>query len=94
MAQFAVTTALVSIVLSAFMIGLGFGSWGAGRYMRSQAEASAGAALRLYALTEMLIGVSAVLVRHELAWGRLLLEKLNADGSFSVPGYYVASGDF
>jgi spermidine synthase len=92
MAQFAVTTALVSIVLSAFMIGLGLGSWGAGRYMRSRAEASAGAALRLYALTELLIGVSAVLVRHELAWGRLLLEKLNADGSFSVPGYYVAAG--
>jgi predicted membrane-bound spermidine synthase len=38
MAQFAVTTALVSIVLSAFMIGLGLGSWGAGRYMRSRAE--------------------------------------------------------
>jgi predicted membrane-bound spermidine synthase len=32
MAQFAVTTALVSIVLSAFMIGLGLGSWGAGRF--------------------------------------------------------------
>lgn len=33
MAQFSVTTALVSIVLSAFMIGLGAGSWGAGYYL-------------------------------------------------------------
>ncbi len=31
MAQFALTTALVSIALSAFMIGLGVGCWGAGR---------------------------------------------------------------
>lgn len=36
MAEFAVTTALVSIVLSAFMIGLGLGSFGAGRYVRKQ----------------------------------------------------------
>ena len=30
MAQFGVTTALTSIVLSMFMTGLGLGSWGAG----------------------------------------------------------------
>ena len=92
MAEFAVTTALVSIVLSAFMIGLGLGSWGAGRYMRSRADASAAAALRLYALTELLIGVSAVLVRHELSWGRFLLEKWNSSDSLSMPGYYAAAG--
>jgi len=51
MAQFAVTTALVSIVLSAFMIGLGAGSWGAGRYIRSRKIALSFPALRLYALT-------------------------------------------
>jgi predicted membrane-bound spermidine synthase len=31
MAQFGVTTAMVSIVLSVFMTGLGFGSWASGR---------------------------------------------------------------
>jgi hypothetical protein len=36
MAQFAVTTALISIVLSAFMIGPGLGSFLAGRYVRRQ----------------------------------------------------------
>src|SRR5579863_218706 len=73
MAQFAVTTALVSIVLSAFMIGLGLGSWGAGRYIRNRNASWSIPALRLYALTELLIGLSAILVPHELAWGRIFL---------------------
>jgi len=34
MAQFDVTTAMVSIVLSAFMGGLGLGSWGSGYLIR------------------------------------------------------------
>jgi predicted membrane-bound spermidine synthase len=92
MAQFAVTTALVSIVLSAFMIGLGIGSWGAGRYLRSRKESLSIPALRLYALTELLIGVSAILVPHELVWGRILLEKLDAGAPLPVAAYYLAAG--
>ena len=34
MAQFGVTTALISIVLSVFMAGLGAGAWAAGTLMR------------------------------------------------------------
>ena len=34
MAQFGVTTAMVSLVLSAFMVGLGAGSWAAGHITR------------------------------------------------------------
>ena len=92
MAQFAVTTALVSIVLSAFMIGLGMGSWGAGRYLRSHKASLSFPALRLYALTELLIGVSAILVPHELVWGRILLEKLDAGAPLPVAAYYLAAG--
>jgi spermidine synthase len=92
MAQFAVTTALVSIVLSAFMIGLGIGSWGAGRYLRSRKASLSFPALRLYALTELLIGVSAILVPHELVWGRILLEKLDAGAPLPVAAYYLAAG--
>src|SRR5579863_251259 len=92
MAQFAVTTALVSIVLSAFMIGLGMGSWGAGRYLRSHKASLSFPALRLYALTELLIGASAILVPHELIWGRILLEKLDAGSPIPVAVYYVAAG--
>ena len=92
MAQFAVTTALISIVLSAFMVGLGIGSWRAGRYMRSRGTAAALPALRCYAVTELLIGISAIVVPHELSWGRLLLHQLDAGSPLSVAGYYGAAG--
>jgi len=92
MAQFAVTTALVSIVLSAFMIGLGVGSWRAGHYIRRRSLPSKVSALRLYALTELLIGLSSVLVPQELIWGRTLLEKLDVTTALPVALYYLAAG--
>jgi predicted membrane-bound spermidine synthase len=92
MAQFAVTTAFISIVLSVFMAGLGFGSWGGGRYVESRRAQAGGLGLRLYAMAELMIGFGALLVPHELAWGRALLEKLA--GSVALPAglYYLASG--
>jgi spermidine synthase len=92
MAQFAVTTALVSIVLSAFMIGLGLGSWGAGRYIRTRKTLLRFPALRLYAVTELLIGLSAILVPYELVGGRILLAKLDAGTPLPVAAYYAAAG--
>ncbi len=92
MAQFAVTTALISIVLSAFMIGLGLGSWAAGRYMRKPVVSGRLPSLRLYALVELLIGVSALAVSRELAQGRSLLEFLDAGHPLSLTGYYVLAG--
>jgi spermidine synthase len=89
MAQFGVTSALVSIVLSMFMAGLGLGSWGAGRLIRRYGERFSIPALRLYALTELLIGCSALLVPHELLWGRTLLERT---GLASSSAYYLVSG--
>lgn len=92
MAQFAVTTALVSVVLSVFMIGLGLGSWGAGRYVRSLRRAPRLRSLRLYAMVELLIGVSALAVSLELAQGRSLLEHLDASHPLSLPAYYILAG--
>jgi spermidine synthase len=92
MAQFAVTTALVSIVLSTFMIGLGLGSWGAGRYVRSLGTTPRLPSLRLYALVELLIGVSAFAVSRELTQGRALLEQLDASHALSLPTYYILAG--
>jgi len=92
MAQFAVTTALVSIVLSAFMIGLGLGSWGAGRFVRRRSASLGPVALRLYAFTELLIGTSAAFVPLELSWGRHVLERIDAHGSLSSPAYYAIAG--
>src|SRR5215469_17595610 len=71
MAQFGVTTAMVSLVLSAFMGGLGLGSWGAGAAVRKLQKE--GSPLRLYALMELAIGVSAIAVPRQLFWGRELV---------------------
>ncbi len=89
MAQFGVTSALVSIVLSMFMAGLGLGSWGSGHLLRKHETRIKVPALRLYALTELLIGTSAVLVPQQLLWGRHLLERVSVSTSWA---YYVVSG--
>jgi spermidine synthase len=89
MAQFGVTSALVSIVISMFMAGLGLGSWGAGSAIRQYESRIRIPALRLYALTELLIGISALAVPAELFGGRHLLERISISSS---PAYYLFSG--
>ncbi len=89
MAQLGVTTAMVSLVLSAFMVGLGLGSWGAGLICRRHAKDPQFPALRLYALVELLIGVSAIAVPLQLAWGRELL--LRTVSGMSLSTFYFPS---
>jgi spermidine synthase len=89
MAQFGVTTALTSIVLSVFMAGLGLGSWGAGYAIRRYGKRNRIPALRLYAFAELLIGVSALAVPAELSSGRQLLQGASISSS---PAYYLFSG--
>jgi spermidine synthase len=89
MAQFGVTTAMVSIVLSVFMAGLGLGSWASGVLIRRREEKIGFSPLLLYAAIELLIGVSGILVPYELRLGRGILERL---GSTSSARYYVVSG--
>ena len=87
MADFGVTTAMISTVLSMFMAGLGLGSWAGGLLARRWQRTFP--ALRLYALAELLIGISAIAVPYELAWGRDLLRGLGSSSSFA---YYLLSG--
>ncbi len=89
MAQFGVTTALTSIVISMFMAGLGLGSWGSGRLIRKYNSRIQTPALRLYALAELLIGMSALLIPYQLLWGRKLLERMAVSSSAA---YYLGSG--
>ena len=91
MAQFGVTTAMVSIVLSVFMAGLGLGSWASGRWLDAQAGRRKIPALRLYALTELLIGMSGLLVPYAFLLGRRLLEHfgLSSLGYYGVAGVWV-----
>lgn len=92
MAQFGVTTALISIVLSMFMAGLGVGSVGAGSWVRRHGEKLRLAPLRLYGLVELLIGVSAFVVPAELAWGHGVLQAVAARGTLSSTLCYLISG--
>jgi predicted membrane-bound spermidine synthase len=89
MAQFGVTTAMVSIVLSVFMAGLGLGSWASGRWLRGRGDGLRFPALRLYGIVELLIGVSGLVVPYELGWGRNLLGSLGLSSSLA---YYSTSG--
>ena len=89
MAQFGVTTAMVSIVLSVFMGGLGLGSWASGKWYSRSGAKSPFPALRLYGLIELLIGVSGIVVPTILLSGHRLLESYGPTGSF---GFYVAAG--
>src|ERR1700752_3710836 len=92
MAQFGVTTALTSIVLSVFMAGLGIGSWGAGVLVRRYGDRVGFPPLRLYAVTELLIGVSALVVPLQLAWGSRLVENMVGRVPLSSGLYYLISG--
>src|SRR5208283_3453377 len=92
MAGFGVTTALVSIVLSAFMAGLGAGSWTAGVLVRRYGDRIRFHPLRLYACSELLIAISALAVPLQLLWGNHLLERMADRVPISSGAYYVASG--
>ena len=91
MAQFGVTTPLVSIVLSMFMAGLGLGSWIAGTMIRRYEGRSTLPPLRLYALCEFLIGVSALMVPLQMVWGHRFLEQLSGQNGISSAAYYLVA---
>jgi len=92
MAQFGVTTALTSIVLSMFMGGLGLGSWAAGSLVRVYGNRLKIHSLTLYGLLELLIGCSAIVVPLQLSYGHRLLENMTAQAAMSSAAYYLASG--
>ncbi|MBI3449345.1 MAG: hypothetical protein HY049_10575 [Acidobacteria bacterium] len=92
MAQFGVTTPLVSIVLSVFMAGLALGSWGAGHLARRLQGRPARAFLRLYGLAELVIGISGFVVAPVLGLGRLVLASPGGDSAWGSGSYYLASG--
>lgn len=92
MAKFGVTTALVSIVLSVFMAGLGAGSWIAGWATRRYSKRIKFPALQIYGVIELLIGISALIVPLELVWGSRWLEQMAGQVAISSGSYYLMSG--
>jgi len=92
MAEFGVTTGQVSIVLSMFMAGMGIGSWAGGVLMRRYGQHLRLHPVRLYAVTEFLIGCSALAVPVELVWGGRIIESMGGQGGLTSGTYYLASG--
>jgi predicted membrane-bound spermidine synthase len=92
MASFGVTAALVSIVLSMFMAGLGLGSWGAGVLTRRVLDSDGPRALRFYSIAELLVGISSLVVPLQLKLGRLLLQHLGSFGAWQTSRYYLLAG--
>lgn len=92
MAQYGVTTPMVSLVLSTFMLGLGVGSWGSGQLIKTWEKRIVFPPLRLYALMEFLIGLSAFAVVLEFALGRQFLNRLEAAYGLSSLAYYGGAG--
>lgn len=92
MAQFGVTTAQVSIILSTFMAGMGLGSWGAGELLRRYGHRITASPIRLYALIEFLIGVASVTVPEELLLGHKIVGSIEGQTALSSTGFYLAAG--
>lgn len=92
MASFGVTTALVSIVLSMFMAGLGLGSWGAGRLTHHVLAGDGLRALHFYSMAELLVGISSLAVPFQLKLGRLLLQHMRTFGAWQTSSYYLLAG--
>lgn len=91
MAQFGVTTPVVSTVLSMFMAGIGLGSWAAGRLVKRIDRTSSIPPLRLYAFCELLIGSSALVVPFQFSLGHRLLESLSGSSGLASGRYYLIS---
>lgn len=91
-AQFGVTTPMVSIMLSVFMAGLGLGSWGGGKLAQRLRNREATVALRLYAGLELVIGLSALIVPMLLKVGYNLLKEIGSHLSWGSVLFYLVSG--
>ena len=92
MASFGVTTPLISLIVSLFMAGLGIGSWATGRWVKRFEKAPASTMLRLYGGTELLIGLSAVLVPTLFGLGRRAVQSLAVGEELGSGTYYMYSG--
>lgn len=92
MGVFGVTAPFISIFLSVFMVGLGLGSWGAGRLCRRLEGRPAAFDLRLYAAAEALIALSSLAVPFLLESSRAALAGAFGGVAWGSASYYWATG--
>lgn len=92
MANFGVTTPMVSIVLSVFMTGLGLGSWLGGIFIRRFERSSSAVPLRLYGALELVIGCSGFIAPALIVLGYRLLRDAGKSLAWGSSFYYFVSG--
>ena len=68
-ATFGVITPVLSVVISVFMLGLSLGSWFGGKWIDAVQRKSNFSPLFLYALTELFIGFSPLIVPQLFSFG-------------------------
>ncbi len=92
MARFGVVTPLISTVLSVFMAGLAVGSWQGGLLAQRAAAWRRLSPIRLYALAEIVIGLSVFVVPSLFDIGRDLLLQAGEGAAWGSLRYHLASG--
>jgi len=91
MADFGVTSTMISIVLSVFMAGLSVGSWGGGLIAARIRAKKPSTYLRLYASLEAMIALSGLVSAPLLILGRDFVSG-NSAFDWGSGSYHVASG--
>lgn len=70
---FGVITPIASVVISAFMLGLGLGNWLGGKWVYRLSKLMKSSPLLIYIIAELIIGVGAFVVPSLLEYGYLVL---------------------
>ncbi|OGX25345.1 MAG: hypothetical protein A2787_05365 [Omnitrophica WOR_2 bacterium RIFCSPHIGHO2_01_FULL_48_9] len=88
-ATFGVITPVLSVVISVFMLGLSLGSWFGGKWIDAVQRKSNFSPLFLYALTELFIGFSPLIVPQLFSFGE---QNLLSIGEMNSATYLFFSG--
>lgn len=90
-ASFGITTPVVSVVISVFMLGLALGSWASGRIVGFLTRTTKLSAIYFYAIAELLIGTGAFLVPYLLQTGESLLAQMGEADSIAYLSFSAAA---
>src|SRR6185437_7394112 len=88
-ASFGITTPVLSVVISVFMLGLSIGSWAGGKYVAWLRQQTGQSAATFYEFSEFIIGLGAFAVPRCFAFGERLL--LPSTGSDSIQSLFSSA---
>lgn len=92
MAEFGVTTPLVSLFVSLFMAGLALGTWSAGWAARRFDGRAASFFLRAYAAVELFLAFSGIIVPRLFGYGAGIFDASVGAAAWGSLSYYAGTG--